>query len=419
MPSNNDAIKRLLSKIIRLSDKQRQSRSEEAPDFNLFRILGVESDEVHTHSAFLAHLLNPNQTHAQGDLFLKEFLSQIGLKSEMQSRDWTVSTEVLIANGRLDILIQSRSLKTLIVVENKIETTDHDEQLDTYRKWLDQPARAKAFSERYLVYLTPHGERSKKAADTCDYLALAYDPGISEILLRSRNAIKSAKVRENIDSYRQALTNICKPDKIYMNTSDRELIKSIETEEEKIAVLAIARIAKPFQDVLIDDFWAKASSFLSERINRCNGKWEMKEYSGGNEGERGVYLVLSGMHPGRPHPRFAFFQFSSKSLFRWELAVSFHSDASETQRERIRALPEAKALVDIMEHKHGMPKKHGWDCYQLLNKDCEHDIFQTLEREIESRVYSTSLFEEGWKLFESIEPQLAKLSKRVAEIFPH
>jgi len=38
--------------------------------FNLFSILGMESDEVSTHSRFLAELLNKNGSHGQKDIFL-------------------------------------------------------------------------------------------------------------------------------------------------------------------------------------------------------------------------------------------------------------------------------------------------------------------------------------------------------------
>lgn len=53
-----------------LEERRKQDRERdkaEAPRFNLFRLLGVEPDEVRTHSAFIADLLDPEGSHGQGD----------------------------------------------------------------------------------------------------------------------------------------------------------------------------------------------------------------------------------------------------------------------------------------------------------------------------------------------------------------
>lgn len=45
-----------------------------ASAFNIFQVLGRIYDEVGTHSALLANLLNPQGSHGQGTLFLERFL---------------------------------------------------------------------------------------------------------------------------------------------------------------------------------------------------------------------------------------------------------------------------------------------------------------------------------------------------------
>ena len=47
------------------------------PTFNIFRVLGREYREIATHSALLAHLLDPQGGHRQGDLFLRLFLDSL------------------------------------------------------------------------------------------------------------------------------------------------------------------------------------------------------------------------------------------------------------------------------------------------------------------------------------------------------
>ena len=57
------SVQRLLNRVASLCERRLHSQANDAPGFNLFRILGVEENEVATHSAFLAHLLDPNETH--------------------------------------------------------------------------------------------------------------------------------------------------------------------------------------------------------------------------------------------------------------------------------------------------------------------------------------------------------------------
>jgi hypothetical protein len=89
-------IQNLLSTVSSQHQRQRHSQSSSAPDFNLFSILKVEGAEVSTHSAFLANLLDPSGTHAQGDLFLRAFLREIGSAELASYEDWTVSRDCLL-----------------------------------------------------------------------------------------------------------------------------------------------------------------------------------------------------------------------------------------------------------------------------------------------------------------------------------
>ena len=60
-------IEDLLKSIKPIVEENEQLRAEKEAQgefFNIFSILGVERNEVHTHSAFLAELLNPKGSHA-------------------------------------------------------------------------------------------------------------------------------------------------------------------------------------------------------------------------------------------------------------------------------------------------------------------------------------------------------------------
>ena len=52
-------------------------RKQSGEDFNIFSVMSMESDEVFTHSALLAELLNPSGSHGLGSAPLKLFVHRI------------------------------------------------------------------------------------------------------------------------------------------------------------------------------------------------------------------------------------------------------------------------------------------------------------------------------------------------------
>lgn len=63
-----EQLQRLLNEIRILTDinqKMRKEKLAKGEAFNLFSELGMSTDEVHLHSAFLAMLLNPKSNHGQ------------------------------------------------------------------------------------------------------------------------------------------------------------------------------------------------------------------------------------------------------------------------------------------------------------------------------------------------------------------
>jgi len=67
-------FKCLLSDFEQFRDEAKDKDPIEAPNFNIFYLLGFTRDEVRTHSKFLAELLKPTGTHGQDFLFLRNFL---------------------------------------------------------------------------------------------------------------------------------------------------------------------------------------------------------------------------------------------------------------------------------------------------------------------------------------------------------
>ncbi len=152
------------------ADEQRASAS----DFNLFAVLGVESDEVR-HSKILTWLLDhriEQGSHAQGSLGFRLFLKQ--LKQELfgdkdppvtdyaDVPNYWVHREVSGGEARVDIEIAARN-RFLIHIENKIYSIEGDDQ--THREWRDLQQRAKALgvsrSACHAIYLTLDGSEAR------------------------------------------------------------------------------------------------------------------------------------------------------------------------------------------------------------------------------------------------------------------
>ena len=132
------------------------ARSKTAQGFNIFEITGHAHLEVETHSRFLAHLLDPSETHGQGGLFLGGFLSRLRGNTAVPRPDgyWWVAAEYSTDFGRLDILLRHRHEPFFVVIENKIYASDQPGQLVRYWQWLCEQGPG---GQKHLVYLTPAG----------------------------------------------------------------------------------------------------------------------------------------------------------------------------------------------------------------------------------------------------------------------
>lgn len=124
-------------------------------NFNIFRTLQLESNEVRTHSAILAEFLNPQGSHGQKDRFLKLFTESYKI-TDFDTSSAKAEVEYYIGpinddnskGGRIDILITDKDNKH-IIIENKIFAGDQKNQLLRYYNF-DHSAT--------IFYLTLFGE---------------------------------------------------------------------------------------------------------------------------------------------------------------------------------------------------------------------------------------------------------------------
>ncbi|AII53847.1 PD-(D/E)XK nuclease family protein [Hymenobacter sp. APR13] len=209
--NESNTLVSLLHQVMLVEARYRSHTSTTGEQFNIFQILGVESAEVRTHSAFLAELLNPKGSHGQQELFLTLFIQQLGLVG-VEAKDATVEVEKHIgllnedslAGGRIDICLFPENGHP-IFIENKIFAADQKNQLLRYHTY--NP-------EAKLLYLTLDGSEPGQHTtggsikqETVQSVSYATDI-ILWLELCRKEAVTQPLVRETITQYIHLLKNI-------------------------------------------------------------------------------------------------------------------------------------------------------------------------------------------------------------------
>ena len=151
----------------RLLQRNAVAERTTAPRVNILKVLNLGHDEMR-HSRMLAWMLDPHETHAQGTLFIKGFLSAIKLNDRIdeyipeerengaRGEDIEVFRE---RPGRIDLAVIANELFA-IFVENKVRAGEQQDQLERHWDTLNEYAEREwqiPPTNRHLVFLTPTG----------------------------------------------------------------------------------------------------------------------------------------------------------------------------------------------------------------------------------------------------------------------
>lgn len=130
---------------------------------NIFEILGITSAEIR-HSRILAWLLNPRESHNLGDKFFKKILMKVidnnlffaTIKpAEIILKDFSKAEVYRESKSNIDVLYTNKEHRINLVIENKTFTSDHDNQLRKYRRFIEN---SYAGYRNIYIYLTPNGD---------------------------------------------------------------------------------------------------------------------------------------------------------------------------------------------------------------------------------------------------------------------
>lgn len=184
--------------------------------FNVFDVLKIKRTEIR-HSNFLAWLLDPSASHDQGDAFLKPILmallqaaTEFGIVAphvvEAYTADLSRAT-VERERERIDLLLRVPSLRLTVVIENKIDSGEHSNQLARY----ETAAAAQFPGDRRLhVFLTTHGdhaEEDEEAHGPATWVPFSYKQ-VMDCLRRAWGEMDgqaAASVRVFVEQYLQLL----------------------------------------------------------------------------------------------------------------------------------------------------------------------------------------------------------------------
>jgi PD-(D/E)XK nuclease superfamily protein len=211
--ARNRSYWKLLERGHGFVEQQRDRNRLRPPMFNVFHALGHAYREVSTHSAMLAHLLDPTASHCQGPLFLQGLLDKLQIAGQAQglqlgfphienASTWSCRKEVNLpgALGRVDIVI--RGPTHLIVIENKVRASLGEDQLDRYWAYAQEKARQDG-SRPVIVYLTPDGREAvgKVEIPRASLISLSYRYDLYPLFDQAALSCKAVSVSEIVLQY--------------------------------------------------------------------------------------------------------------------------------------------------------------------------------------------------------------------------
>ncbi len=228
---------------------------EQPKEINIFDAIGMAKQEV-KHSAFLAWLFDNKSSHNKAGLFLSDFLKALYLYTQNDSNaipsnaqilsdnftldeaedfanasDLRVETEKVIdtPESRIDVFIYSKERNTAVVIENKVFTSTHDDQLNRYEAEVEKFNTDKAL-KKIFVYLTPLGQIPTDINGNYQHGWCIIDYGtVIENLKQRVGTIKNSKLKYLIEDYIAMVDNKI----LHNNPTIRALCKKIRREHSE------------------------------------------------------------------------------------------------------------------------------------------------------------------------------------------
>lgn len=121
---------------------------------NIFKIFKIDDFEIR-HSNFLRWLFDLKNNFNVASLFIERFFKEINVNIPLNLADNDI--EVAREEDHIDLIIKFNNSKFIVIIENKIYSTESDGQLTRYYSQIEKREDLIGFNKLYL-YLTLSGE---------------------------------------------------------------------------------------------------------------------------------------------------------------------------------------------------------------------------------------------------------------------
>lgn len=293
MSENIEDYKKFLEEFKQCYEKYEKKleklKKQGESDYNIFNALYSNSNEVR-HTMFLQSFLDPEGLHYQKDFFLSAFveaceLKKIGLE--------TSKAKVVREYKNIDIYITDENKH--IIIENKIWTGDHDEQIARYiQAIVDEQDEQDEIYERILVlYLTPFDTEIKSLGGIDevgkDYLKLgqnqvafrhiSYKNEILKWIEKIKNKTENLPCKELFVlfcQYEKVIKNIVNKGDEMANAGLKELIREYYT-----TCIDIYNNVNIVESEIVSEFLEYLHNALKEKL-KYSKTWRLQEYNRDN-----------------------------------------------------------------------------------------------------------------------------------------
>lgn len=223
--------------------------------FNIFEKLSLQHYEIR-HSNTLAYLFNPKEDHGLSDYFLKRFLVNVYSNNITNISPITIdSMDLSDASIKreyksIDILIISKSNNLVICIENKILSSESENQLATYRNTIKY---LYSKFKKSFIFLSPTGI---EPSDIDNWVVADY-----EIINHILTNILTLKSNDLGDQQNIFISHYLEIIRRYLleNTNEKELARKIYNNHRKALDFIFNNIADQRSEIF---------NYIEELINK-------------------------------------------------------------------------------------------------------------------------------------------------------
>ena len=259
----------LISNLMKIYSSPEYLRYKKYHECNIFAITRMSRQEQ-MHSAFIAWILDSQGSHDLKDFPIKQFLGallQISKKEEnartsipkktssiigacVLKNEETINSSVEVEvpiyatttgkNGQIDILIQIKiSGKILpIIIENKVNSKEHDNQTEKYYSWAIKRFVGAKYLKPIFVFLKPLG--NKTTPKQPEFIQFMYQDLVDYVIEPSIIVSTNTKTIDYLTMYLQCLSYQTDNEKgegiMAWSKEEREILEQFYTKNKTLLV---------------------------------------------------------------------------------------------------------------------------------------------------------------------------------------